>query len=230
MICFNCLTLLLRDSLCSEIPASSKTSASKLGVIIGAAAGGFVLLLLIVLAGAYAFHKKQRAIKATKLSNPFGMMKVQCAPGKLECCFCFWNSLNCSSFFFFWFGRCMISASWDAGSGDTPQLKGTRWFSLEELKKCTNNFSEAYCIGFGGYGKVIFITLNFSAYVMNNLFLSARFRLFLDIDICMLSCSGYDLHQCALLIKSSIQNEPRWTNIHSVKSSIYCSAYFLMLH
>ncbi|KAL6960798.1 hypothetical protein U1Q18_038561 [Sarracenia purpurea var. burkii] len=47
-------------------------------------------------------------------------------------------------------------ASWDPNksSGDIPQLKGARCFSFEELKKCTNNFSEANSIGSGGYGKV----------------------------------------------------------------------------
>uniref|UniRef100_A0A5B6ZQ21 non-specific serine/threonine protein kinase n=1 Tax=Davidia involucrata TaxID=16924 RepID=A0A5B6ZQ21_DAVIN len=47
-------------------------------------------------------------------------------------------------------------ASWDStkGSGDIPQLKGARCFSFEELKKFTNNFSEANAIGSGGYGKV----------------------------------------------------------------------------
>ncbi|KAJ1402116.1 Serine/threonine-protein kinase, active site [Sesbania bispinosa] len=39
-------------------------------------------------------------------------------------------------------------------SGTAPQLKGARWFSFEELKKYTNNFSEANTIGSGGYGKV----------------------------------------------------------------------------
>ncbi|RCV27866.1 hypothetical protein SETIT_5G359200v2 [Setaria italica] len=48
-------------------------------------------------------------------------------------------------------------ASWGAGgtdNGDAPQLKGARYFSFEELKKCTNNFSEINEIGSGGYGKV----------------------------------------------------------------------------
>ncbi|KAL9249007.1 Leucine-rich repeat receptor protein kinase HPCA1-like protein [Drosera capensis] len=39
-------------------------------------------------------------------------------------------------------------------NSDIPQLKGARWFSFEEIKKCTNNFSEANNVGSGGYGKV----------------------------------------------------------------------------
>lgn len=50
-----------------------------------------------------------------------------------------------------------FSASWAPSgkdSGGAPQLKGARWFSYDELKKCTNNFSENNEIGSGGYGKV----------------------------------------------------------------------------
>ncbi|XP_011084699.1 probable leucine-rich repeat receptor-like protein kinase At5g49770 [Sesamum indicum] len=39
-------------------------------------------------------------------------------------------------------------------SGGAPQLKGARWFSYDELKKSTNNFSDNNLIGSGGYGKV----------------------------------------------------------------------------
>ncbi|XP_059652127.1 leucine-rich repeat receptor protein kinase HPCA1-like [Cornus florida] len=47
-------------------------------------------------------------------------------------------------------------ASWDCSkhSGGIPQLDKARCFSFEELKKCTNNFSEKNAIGSGGYGKV----------------------------------------------------------------------------
>ncbi|XP_028075638.1 probable leucine-rich repeat receptor-like protein kinase At5g49770 isoform X1 [Camellia sinensis] len=47
-------------------------------------------------------------------------------------------------------------ASWDPSKsdGDVPQLKGARNFTFEELRKYTNNFSEANSIGSGGYGKV----------------------------------------------------------------------------
>ncbi|KAG2664333.1 hypothetical protein I3760_16G077500 [Carya illinoinensis] len=48
-------------------------------------------------------------------------------------------------------------ASWAPSgndSGGAPQLKGARWFSYDELKKCTNNFTESNGIGSGGYGKV----------------------------------------------------------------------------
>ncbi|XP_048319930.2 leucine-rich repeat receptor protein kinase HPCA1 isoform X1 [Ziziphus jujuba] len=48
-------------------------------------------------------------------------------------------------------------ASWAQSgkdSGGAPQLKGARWFSYDELRKCTNNFSESNEIGSGGYGKV----------------------------------------------------------------------------
>ncbi|KAJ6739787.1 LEUCINE-RICH REPEAT-CONTAINING PROTEIN [Salix koriyanagi] len=48
-------------------------------------------------------------------------------------------------------------ASWAPSgkdSGGVPQLKGARWFSYEELKRCTYNFTESNEIGSGGYGKV----------------------------------------------------------------------------
>ncbi|EHA8589336.1 putative leucine-rich repeat receptor-like protein kinase [Cocos nucifera] len=48
------------------------------------------------------------------------------------------------------------TGSWDPSksSGSAPDLKGPKWFSFEELKKCTDNFAEHNEIGTGGYGKV----------------------------------------------------------------------------
>lgn len=46
---------------------------------------------------------------------------------------------------------------WDpkAASGrGMPQLQGAKWFTFEEIKKCTNNFSAENNVGSGGYGKV----------------------------------------------------------------------------
>ncbi|XP_040385415.1 leucine-rich repeat receptor protein kinase HPCA1 [Oryza brachyantha] len=53
--------------------------------------------------------------------------------------------------------RSQSYVSWDMKSTSTstvPQVRGARMFSFEELKKITNNFSEANDIGTGGYGKV----------------------------------------------------------------------------
>ncbi|XP_065849484.1 leucine-rich repeat receptor protein kinase HPCA1-like isoform X2 [Euphorbia lathyris] len=48
-------------------------------------------------------------------------------------------------------------AHWDSSKNQgahVPQLKGARCFSFDELKKYTNNFSDANDVGSGGYGKV----------------------------------------------------------------------------
>lgn len=59
-----------------------------------------------------------------------------------------------------------MAASWDPSksSGSIPQLKGARWFSFDELNKCTKNFSEENDIGGGGYGKVNHKSLSFFFY------------------------------------------------------------------
>ncbi|KAG2615323.1 leucine-rich repeat receptor protein kinase HPCA1-like isoform X2 [Panicum virgatum] len=53
--------------------------------------------------------------------------------------------------------RSQSFVSWDMKStsaSTAPQLRGARTFSFDELRKITNNFSEANDIGNGGYGKV----------------------------------------------------------------------------
>ncbi|KAJ3687220.1 hypothetical protein LUZ61_016384 [Rhynchospora tenuis] len=50
-----------------------------------------------------------------------------------------------------------LPASWGSSgkdNGTAPQVKGTRCFTFEELKKCSGYFSENNEIGQGGYGKV----------------------------------------------------------------------------
>lgn len=50
-----------------------------------------------------------------------------------------------------------VVASWGSAgddAGDAPQLKLARCFSLDEIKRFTNNFSTDNEIGSGGYGKV----------------------------------------------------------------------------
>ncbi|XP_062204799.1 leucine-rich repeat receptor protein kinase HPCA1-like [Phragmites australis] len=53
--------------------------------------------------------------------------------------------------------RSQSFVSWDMKSTSAstiPQLRGARTFTFDELKRITNNFSEANDIGNGGYGKV----------------------------------------------------------------------------
>ena len=42
--------------------------------------------------------------------------------------------------------------------GLAPQLKGANWFTFDDIKQMTNNFSEENELGEGGYGKVLFIS------------------------------------------------------------------------
>lgn len=48
------------------------------------------------------------------------------------------------------------AVSWNRGN--VPQLDGARWFSFEDVKQCTSNFSSGSEIGVGGYGKVDVVT------------------------------------------------------------------------
>jgi hypothetical protein len=50
-----------------------------------------------------------------------------------------------------------FSASWGSMGediGEAPKLKSAKFFTLEELKLCTNDFREINAIGAGGYGTV----------------------------------------------------------------------------
>ncbi|CAI0446953.1 unnamed protein product [Linum tenue] len=52
------------------------------------------------------------------------------------------------------FSKPFASRKDNSGGAGAPQLKGARWFSYDELKKCTSNFSGSNELGSGGYGKV----------------------------------------------------------------------------
>lgn len=128
--------------------------SSNHGIIIGAAVGGCVIVLLIALAITYAIYQKRNATRA-KHSNPFGKT------GRVF--LSFYNNFTCLLTYFH-----NYTASWalDNGSivGGVPQLKGARWCSFEELKRCTNNFSEENLIGSGGYGQVSFYYISISSF------------------------------------------------------------------
>jgi len=61
-----------------------------------------------------------------------------------------------------------VSAAWEKGKdGAAPKLKGATWFSFDEMKLMTNNFSEANTLGEGGYGKVISFNIWFISFFSN---------------------------------------------------------------
>lgn len=52
-----------------------------------------------------------------------------------------------------WVVRC--AGKWDnMKGGAVPRLKGANYFSFDDMKRLTNNFSEDNLLGEGGYGKV----------------------------------------------------------------------------
>ncbi|TQE06484.1 hypothetical protein C1H46_007983 [Malus baccata] len=116
-----------------NFPDTHKSSLST-GVIVGISVSCLVLVVGLVVVGIYAIRQKKRAERAIGLSRPFGT-----------------GQLILTTLLY-------LPASWAPSgndSGGAPQLKGARWFSYEELKRCTNNFSESTEIGSGGYGKLV---------------------------------------------------------------------------
>ena len=134
------------------------SKSSNMGVIIGAAVGGVVLLLLLTLAGVYALRQRKRADRATDQNNPFGKRKK----GLVQKIYPLRLKLLTASLLY-------VSAKWSTSKSsiDAPQLMGAKSFTFEELKKCTDNFSEANDVGGGGYGKVCV----FSVALINGLYL-----------------------------------------------------------
>ncbi|RWW62905.1 hypothetical protein BHE74_00029925 [Ensete ventricosum] len=115
-------------------------------------------VLAIAGLGSYALWQKKRATKAIILHNPFGKQERTVSPFHGSCCL----PAAASPLFFVTIAVLRILASWGSAggdAGDAPQLKLARCFSLEELSKCTDDFSEDHEIGSGGYGKVYKATL-----------------------------------------------------------------------
>ena len=56
-------------------------------------------------------------------------------------------------------GGFIFAVKWGKGKGENeleaPQIQTARFFSYQEIKKITNNFSEENVLGVGGYGKVL---------------------------------------------------------------------------
>lgn len=115
-------------------------AGSNKGLIIGASIGGSVLLLLIVLVGVYALYQKRRGDSPSRRSilmvRPYATEKCTTSPLFILCFHAVYMHQT---------GVSTVGA---------PELKGARLFSFEELKKYTDNFSEANDIGSGGYGQV----------------------------------------------------------------------------
>lgn len=118
------------------------------GLIVGIVVGCVAAVLAIAGLGIYALWQKKRAKKAIILHNPFGKQERTLSLFNGSCVF-----LRV----FLMIAVLHILASWGStggDAGDAPQLKLARCFSLDELRKCTDDFSKDNEIGSGGYGKV----------------------------------------------------------------------------
>lgn len=122
------------------------------------------------------------------------------------------------------------AASWDPykSSGSIPQLKGARCFSFEELKKCTNNFSEVNDIGSGGYGKVNFYPLLTALEgFMFGLICSTGFQLL---------CSGPDFYPVEqgqqvekVVHVQNLQHGPQYADIVDMYKNLHMTVMFIIV-
>lgn len=135
------------------------------GLIAGIASGCGVLVLGLIGLGIYAIRQKRIAERAIGLSKPFGNSLLVPLWQLLEWTFQLLYLMMDIFRHLLWLLIILTfccSASWAPSgkdSGGAPQLKGARWFSYDELKKSTKNFSETYEIGSGGYGKVFCLVI-----------------------------------------------------------------------
>lgn len=109
-----------------------------------------MLVLAVIALAIYALRQRRKAAQAFLAANPFGNLSFLFSSNLFYLSPCKFRVRTEDCF--------LGSASWDVtsrgDSGDVPKLKGTRVYSLQELKLATNNFSMDNEIGSGGYGKV----------------------------------------------------------------------------
>jgi hypothetical protein len=118
-------------------------------VLIGAVIGSVLLVAGLTLIGLYALRQKRRAQRLISINNPFGSaLCLRVSRDFYATILCFFV---CNILFL------ELSASWGSMGediGEAPKLKSARFFTLEELKLCTNDFRKINAIGEGGYGTV----------------------------------------------------------------------------
>jgi len=118
-------------------------------VLIGIVTGSVLLVVGLTLVAFYAVHQKKRAQRLVSINDPFGdALYLRITVNTL----CLHLMLL---LFFYVFTK--FSASWGSMGediGEAPKLKSAKFFSLEELKLCTNDFRQINAIGAGGYGTV----------------------------------------------------------------------------
>lgn len=140
--------LVVSDTIiCTRLKRNRWCAASR-AVLIGIVTGSVLLIVGLTLVGFYAVQQKKQAQRLVSVNNPFGNVLYS----RVSLIFLFCNlMLLCHKRLF------KFSASWGSMGediGEAPKLKSARFFTLEELKLCTNYFREINVIGAGGYGRV----------------------------------------------------------------------------
>jgi cbb3-type cytochrome oxidase subunit 3 len=162
------LKAILTVAKCRFFLVGSNTGGLSLGAKIGIGVAAGVVVLIIVALAVIALRQKRRADKAEEHQNPFGtcfatthgfpfhkLWQMIFLPYALIS----GTSNHMLRIVLSLFSICSWTASWPGSDtknvgNSAPKVEGARYFSYNELKKASNNFSESNEIGSGGYGKV----------------------------------------------------------------------------